>query len=194
MKKLELRKKYLDLRKIFSNEEVAMKSKQLFNNFENKFPVLENQNIHIFLSIKNLKEIDTQLFIDYFWRKKANVFVPKIFKNKLISVQYTPETLLIESSWGILEPETNVNEGNSFDLIVTPLVYCDHSGNRIGYGKGFYDQFFAGVNQNAEKIGTGLFPPNEEIEDISESDIPLDYLVLPTEVLSFGGFASKSTK
>ena len=29
-----------------------------------------------------------------------------------------------------------------FDYVVTPLLYSDDKGNRVGYGKGFYDAFF----------------------------------------------------
>ncbi len=193
-KKSILRKKYLEERNEFSTAEIVELSEQIFKNFEKRFPVIENQNVHIFLSIKNFKEIDTQFFINYLWKKKANIFVPKINKNKLISVKYSPETILKKNSWGILEPESTENELVSFDYIITPLLYCDHNGNRIGYGKGYYDQFFAEINKNAIKIGIGLFTPNEDIEDVSETDVPIDYLVLPTEILSFGGVELKSTK
>ncbi|WP_332020468.1 5-formyltetrahydrofolate cyclo-ligase, partial [Kaistella sp.] len=75
-----------------------------------------------------------------------------------------------------------------------PLLYCDQQGNRVGYGKGYYDGFFETVNVETLKIGISFFGPDEEIDDLRENDIPLDYLVTPAEVLSFLGAASKSTK
>ena len=71
------------------------------------------------------------------------------------------------------------------------MLYCDNQGNRVGYGKGFYDMFFSKIDHNALKVGVGFFPPEALISDVSEQDIPLDYLVTPTEVLSF---MSKSIK
>ena len=44
------------------------------------------------------------------------------------------------------------------------------------------------------KIGLSFFPPNGEIADVSETDIPLDYLVTPEGVFEFSSFKSKSIK
>ena len=38
-----------------------------------------------------------------------------------------------------------------------------------------------------KKIGVNYFNPEVIIEDVWENDIPLDYLVTPTDVLSFLG-------
>ena len=84
-------------------------------------------------------------------------------------------------------------EDIKYDIIITPLLYCDNQGNRVGYGKGFYDRFFMKAKTQI-KIGLSFFPPNEEIADISEADIPLDYLVTPEGVFEFSSFKSKSIK
>lgn len=190
-----LRKVYLKERRSFSEKELEENSKTIFENYRKNFEISEPMNISIFLPIKKFQEIKTQDFIDYFWENNINVFVPKIFNNEMISVKLEKYTDLRENSWGILEPQSN-NDGseNHFDFVFTPLLYCDHNGNRVGYGKGFYDRFFKKINPNAVKIGLNLFSPHELIKDISEEDVALDYLVTPTEVLSFCGFTSKSTK
>ena len=193
MLKKNLREKYLEKRKTLSIDEVNFLSDKIFEKFILQFNVSENQNIHIFLPISKLNEINTFSFIKQLWEMKINVFVPKIHQNKIISVKFTPQTLLKENSWGILEPESNENESDAFDYVITPLLYCDALGNRIGYGKGFYDQFFAGINLDAKKIGVNYFSPTDSIDDVSLQDVKLDYLVTPTEVLSFG-CTSISTK
>ena len=193
MIKAELRKLYLEKRKTLSNDEVLILSKKILENFILQFNVIENQSVHVFLPIKKFNEIETKFLIEYFWKRKVNVFVPKIFKNKIISVKLTPETVLKENSWGILEPISNENECSNFDFVITPLLYCDRKGNRIGYGKGFYDEFFKTINADAKKIGVNYFPPIESIDDVSDFDVKLDYLVTPVETLSFS-FTSTSTK
>ena len=105
---------------------------------------------------------------------------------KLISIEVNPETQFLKNSWDIFEPESNEDSGiTDFDFVITPLLYCDHNGNRVGYGKGFYDELFKNIEQNSLKIGVNFFSPYETIEDIWENDIPLDYLITPTEVLAF---------
>jgi len=193
MLKKDLRKKYMDLRKTLSKDEVLSLSQKIFENFVLQFNVIENQKVHIFFPIEKLNEINTKIFINYFFERNIQVFVPKMVGNKIISIQIKPDTVFLQNSWGILEPESNENESVAFDYVITPLLYCDASGNRIGYGKGFYDQFFAGINHDAKKIGVNYFSPTDSIDDVSLQDVKLDYLVTPTEVLSFG-FTSISTK
>lgn len=194
MFKKDLRTKYLEKRKTLSIDEVNFLSDKIFNKFILQFYLSENQNIHIFLPISKLNEINTFSFIKQLWEMKINVFIPKIYQNKIISVKFTPQTLLKENSWGILEPISSTNEENTFDYIITPLLYCDKNGNRIGYGKGFYDQFFKTINANAKKIGVNYFPPIDMIDDVSENDVQLDYLVTPDEILSFFSGTSIFTK
>lgn len=185
MLKKELRQKYLEKRKTLSEDEVNFLSQKILKNFILQFNLSENQSIHVFLPIKKFNEIETNSLIEYFWKCKVNVFLPKIHENKIISIKYTSETILQENAWGILEPVSIINEENSFDYIITPLLYCDKNGNRVGYGKGFYDEFFRTINADAKKIGVNYFPPIDIIDDVSENDVKLDYLVTPDEILSF---------
>ena len=195
MKKNELREKYLKKRESFSKEQVLSLSEKIFRNFTDNFKLSENQKVHCFLSIPEKGEVDTQLFLNEFFKRDIRVFVPKIYRKKLISVEITAETPLLKNSWGIREPESNEDSGETnFDFVITPLLYCDHQGNRVGYGKGFYDGFFETVNVKTLKIGLSFFSPEEEINDLRENDVPLDYLTTPAEVLSFLGTGSKSTK
>lgn len=187
MLKKDLRILFLDKRNALPKDMVNVLSEKIFENFLLKFTVSENQNIHIFLPITKFNEINTFPFINFLWSKNVNVFVPKIIKNQIISVRLTPETPLIENNWGIKEPFSNQNETSTFDYIITPLLYCDQIGNRIGYGKGFYDAFFKKINSDAKKIGVNYFTPTYIVDDTSEQDIKIDYLVTPDDILSFSG-------
>ena len=195
MTKKEIRKKYTEKRKTLSQDEVLLLSERIFNNIFQFFTFSENQKVHCFLPISIKKEFDTQRFIDELLKRNIRVFVPKIVDEKLISVEINAKTNFIKSHWGIPEPESNEDSGEKdFDFVITPLLYSDNQGNRVGYGKGFYDDFSQNINPNSQKIGVNFFDPDEEIDDVWEGDIPLDYLVTPTAVLSFGDGKSKSTK
>lgn len=174
-----------------SSAEVEDMSKSIFKQFLGAFDMSKVKNVHIFLPIKKKNEVSTWDFIKYFWDKGISVFVPKMIQNEMKTIQLKPDTPLKENDWGILEPEDDFVEDIKFDVIITPLLYCDNQGNRVGYGKGFYDVFFSKIGHNTLKVGVGFFPPAELISDVSEQDVPLDYLVTPTEVLSF---MSKSMK
>ncbi|GAA4157334.1 5-formyltetrahydrofolate cyclo-ligase [Chryseobacterium ginsenosidimutans] len=186
MLKAELRKKYMQKRKALSTDEAFLLSEKIFENFINYFKPLSDQKVHIFIPIEKFKEIDTQIFINYFLSRNIHVFVPKIVDIKLISVEIFKDTKFEINNWGISEPVSNKDSGIlDFDFVITPLLYCDKKGNRVGYGKGFYDGFFENISSETKKIGVNYFNPDEIIDDVWENDIPLDYLVTPTDVLSF---------
>jgi 5-formyltetrahydrofolate cyclo-ligase len=126
--------------------------------------------------------------VSYFLSRKIRVFVPKIVDTRLISVEIFTDSKFELNNWGISEPVSDEDSGIlDYDFVITPLLYCDRQGNRVGYGKGFYDGFFEKVSEETKKIGVNYFNPDEIIDDVWENDIPLDYLVTPDAVLSFSG-------
>lgn len=189
MKKIELRKLYLEKRKALSEVEIEYFSQQILQQFLAYFNLSEIHNIHIFLPIRTKKEVNTWYFIHYFWKLNKHIFAPKILDNNLLHYPIDCHTPLQENHWGILEPQGEPTN-TLFDTIIIPLLYADNEGNRIGYGKGFYDRFLKKMPYSM-KIGVNFFPPKEIIDNVENTDIPLDYLVCPNEVFSF---KSKSTK
>ena len=185
--KTELRKKYLEKRKSLSDIEIKGFSEKIFNRVKEYFDLEKINNIHIFISSEKLKEVKTDEFIKFLWERGKMVFIPKVSGKELLCYELTKETILKPNAWSIGEPEGVPISLNSvsIDMVITPLVYCDKKGNRIGYGKGFYDRFLSKINRNALKVGVSIFTPNEEITDISPKDIALDYLVTSSEVFSF---------
>lgn len=187
MTKAELRKIYLEKRMQIPNEQRYLLSQKIVDNFILQFNPFENQRVHCFLPIEKMAEVDTKILIKYCFLHHIRVFVPKILDGYLISIELTPETILKKNEWGIEEPLGNIGvmcEG--YDYIITPLLYCDEQGHRVGYGKGFYDQLFRNL-PDAIKVGVSFFSPKEQIADVWGGDVSLDYLVTPTEILSFCG-------
>ncbi|SDE56058.1 5-formyltetrahydrofolate cyclo-ligase [Riemerella columbipharyngis] len=186
MNKAALRKKYLEKRKSLSQNQIDCLSKKILENFILQFNPIENQKVHIFLPIKKFNEVNTLFFIDYFFSKKIQVYVPKMVEDNLIAIKLNQNTILEKNSWGILEPLGDEDSKISdYDFVITPLLYCDRRGNRVGYGKGFYDNFFAQIASSCKRVGVGFFSPDENITDLYCTDVSLNFLVLPDEVLSF---------
>lgn len=186
MLKAELRKKYMQKRKALSTDEAFLLSEKIFANFIDYFNPKECQKVHVFLPILTKKEIDTQIFINYFFEHNIRVFVPKVVGDELVNIEIFEDSDFETSQWGISEPVSNEDSGEKyFDYVITPLLYCDKKGNRVGYGKGFYDGLFQSISLETKKIGVNYFDPDEYIDDVWKNDIPLDYLVTSTEVLSF---------
>jgi 5-formyltetrahydrofolate cyclo-ligase len=191
MKKFELRKYYLSKRKAISAEEMAIKSQQITDLFFQKFDLSTIKNIHTFLPIIKHNEIDTFLIIRYLQQNspQINIVIPKIIPEKSELENYLfNEKDLIENPWGILEPsgENSIKIlPEQIDLVIIPLLIFDKNGNRVGYGKGFYDRFLQQCKPETLKIGLCLEEPIEMIEDVNEFDVKMDFCITPNKIYKF---------
>lgn len=183
--KKELRSIYKEKRMALSQDEVNFLSKKIFEQFILQFNIIENQKVNVFLPIEKFNEINTQIFIDYFFDKNVRVFVPKIQGENMISVEIFPNSEFEINKWGIKEPISNIDANAELDYVLTPLLYCDKFGNRVGYGKGFYDSFFSSDFKIHKKIGLNYFNPQEDVEDVFESDVALDGLITPSQYFDY---------
>lgn len=146
--------------------------------------------IHIYISIAKFKEPDTLRFISYLRSNYPNVNVviskTDFVNNVMINYLWDDTLVLQESKWGILEPQGGQRiDESEIDVVLVPLLVADLKGNRVGYGKGFYDRFLSKCKPSVRKIGISFFDPVEPISDVDEWDIPLDMLVTPTGLFQF---------
>jgi 5-formyltetrahydrofolate cyclo-ligase len=100
--------------------------------------------------------------------------------------RYQPGDLLIENRYGIPEPKQRhlSLESEFFDVIIVPVLAMDIYGNRLGYGKGYYDRFIATCRPNIITIGLHFFEPLADLP-IEPNDMPLTYLVTPNKYYAF---------
>ena len=191
MKKSELRKLYLSKRKAISVEEMAIKSQQIADLFFQNFDLLAIKNLHIFLPIIKHNEIDTWLIIKELKQNflEINIIIPKVIQEKSELENYLlDEENLTENPWGILEPSGQNQEKilpEQIDLVIIPLLIFDINGNRVGYGKGFYDRFLQQCRPKTLKIGVCLEEPIEMIEDTNEFDIKMNFCITPNKIYRF---------
>ena len=66
------------------------------------------------------------------------------------------------------------------------LVAFDEMGNRVGYGKGFYDGFLNKCRKGTLKIGLSFFGAEPKlITDVHKNDVKLDYCITPEKIYTF---------
>ena len=185
MNKIEARKKYFKLREKLDNEQLDSKSISIANNALN-LPIWEFNFFHIFLSIQNKVEVDTTPIINILIGKDKEILISKSDFNNLSMKSYifNEETLLKKNKYGIPEPINGKEFKENIDVIFIPLLAYDKKGNRVGYGKGFYDRFLSNQKNNIIKVGLSFFGPEETVEK-KEFDQSLDYCVTPEKVFSF---------
>ena len=190
MTKSELRKIYLEKRKNLASEEVTEKSLQIAEWFFRSFDLKKINFLHCFLPIEKFHEIDTKLIFHRVWFDFSHIetLVPRVnFEtHEIENLKFTPVTELVQNAWMIHEPVHNdLVENAKIDAVLVPLLCFDKKGFRVGYGKGFYDKFLRNCRADCLKIGLSHFPPVDEIEDVNEFDVRLDYCLTPDEIFKF---------
>tara|TARA_Y100000766_G_C18760668_1_gene533250 strand:+ start:71 stop:637 length:567 start_codon:yes stop_codon:yes gene_type:complete len=183
-----VRKTYLSKRQKLSSSMFEEKSSQLIKNSIELIKNLNLKCIHCFLPIHSKYEIDTMPIIQYCWKNNINVVVPvSNFEDATLkTAEFGPKTKTKQTKNNITEPIDPIwRKTENIDLVITPLLAFDSKGHRVGYGKGFYDRFFASLNNDVKKIGISLFEHCENIENINKQDIPLTHCVTPNKTYSF---------
>lgn len=187
MQKKELRKKYKELRKNIDSEKLEELSLMIANKCL-QLPIWNFENYHLFLSITEHKEVDTEFLLQILSGKDKNVILSRSdFETRQMNhVLLTDNLKIIKNQWNIPEPVNGIPIADELiDVVFIPLLAYDKNGNRVGYGKGFYDLFLSKCKKNVIKVGLSLFEPEEKIEDVFENDIALNYCVTPNKIYEF---------
>ncbi|SHG71283.1 5-formyltetrahydrofolate cyclo-ligase [Winogradskyella jejuensis] len=187
MTKAQLRKKYKTLRQKLSFDEIEDKSLAIANQLL-QLNIWELDFYHIFLSIEEQKEINTEYILNILAGKDKNIVVSKSnFEDYSMShFLLTDNTKLKKNEYKIPEPVNGIPiQPEQIDVVFVPLLGFDIKGNRIGYGKGFYDRFLSECKPETLKIGLSFFEAETKEFEILENDIKLDYCVSPNKIYSF---------
>lgn len=187
MQKNELRKKFKALRSRLTSEEIEEKS-LLIANQSLKLPIWNYDYFHLFLSITENKEVNTEYLLHVLQGKDKHVILPKtdFSKGGMKGFLLTDQTVIKKNAWNIPEPVEGIEINNDqLEVVFLPLLAYDKKGNRIGYGKGFYDRFLAECRPDVLKIGLSFFEPVDSIIETYEDDIPLDFCVTPLNIHHF---------
>ena len=187
MYKKEIRSKYKTLRKKLSEIEVDELSLAIANTILT-LPIWEKTYFHLFLPIEEQKEVNTEFILHLLSGKDKEICISKSDFETRNMTHYllTDNTKIKKNEYNIPEPVDGIEvPTNKIEVVFIPLLAFDKTGNRVGYGKGFYDKFLSECDPETIKIGLSFFEPEELILDTFEGDIKLDYCVTPNRVFKF---------
>ncbi len=189
MTKDQLRGLYLDKRKRLTPATCAEYSNKLYNFFFSSFDLSFLKVIHTFIPLEKNNEPDTWIIIDRIRREfpHIKISIPRIGSDgNLENFYFEGIQQLKENTWGILEPTQGVPTlSEQIDLVLVPLLTFDLEGQRVGYGKGYYDRFLQTCRPDCKKIGLSFFDPTNVMIETNKHDIRLDNCITPTRVIDF---------
>ena len=143
-----------------------------------------------FYPIEQNNEINTFLFTDYLHFKNPNLQIcyPRTNLHDLTmeAVVCNADSIFEANAYNIPEPtDTDTADPALLDMVIIPMLAFDSNGNRVGYGKGFYDRFLARCRPDCLKVGLSYFDPVDSIDDANEFDVPLNLCITPQRAYVF---------
>ena len=187
MNKKELRVKYKKLRQDLSENDIDAMSLEIANTIL-KLDIWGKMYFHIFLPIEEQKEVNTEFVLHLLQGKDKEIVVSKadFDTREMTHFLLTDNTKIKKNEYNIPEPVDGIEVPTyKIDVVFVPLLAYDKFGNRIGYGKGFYDKFLSKCKPETIKIGLSFFEPEEFISDIFPDDVKLNFCVTLNKVYNF---------
>lgn len=182
LEKPELRQKILEQLRGLSKEDRERFNKSLLAQLTNSPEWQESSVVAVTLS--RFPEVDTGAVITAAWEEGKIVVIPFSGKYRALSFhEYIPQSQLVESKFGLLEPADRDQEiaKHAIDLIIVPGLAYAADGYRVGFGGGYYDRYLADYGGKTVSL---LYPCQfvPEVDQLVEPfDIPVGKLFLPQE-------------
>lgn len=137
------------------------------------------------------EEVDTSSFLRTVLESGKRLMLPRVDKAKGALALYEVRNLdddLVAGQWGIREPRPDparLRTLREADFVLTPGLAFDPAGNRLGYGKGYYDRLF-GDCPGASPFRMALAFDCQLVESVPAgvTDVRLDSIITPTREYS----------
>ena len=138
----------------------------------------------VFCYVSAGDEVNTHPIIDRLRQLGKTVLVPKIVnKEKIIAVRFTGWEKLRIGQLGILSPRSDSEWQSRIDLCITPGLGFTPDGNRLGFGKGYYDKWFA-AHPDTARIALCYECQVVDTIPTTETDVAMDQIITEKRLIA----------
>ena len=180
LSKEKLRKRYSKIRK-FGYFEINSSFFKPFFKLINPLTKSKKKTIYISFYYPSNYEVNILKLLEKI-KKKKKIISLLPYLNKKNEMNFTKWQYLDNlkvNKYGMLEPSLNLKP-NVPDVMLIPLLAFDTKNNRLGYGKGYYDNFlnkYLKKNKNILTIGVAFSFQRYDKLPISKYDVSLNYIL-----------------
>lgn len=187
--KKTLRKELLTEREEFTYEEIDVMSDIIFAKIKELYCFKTAETIMVYVSYG--KELNTFKFIQDCLEMGKRVITPICNPDKTMSLALTetfPEGFE-RTKMGILEipiEKAELINYQELDIIITPGLAFTYSGDRLGYGGGYYDRLFEIISPQVVKLCPSYDKFILDEVPTDPHDTHIDIIITPTKSIFCG--------
>jgi len=138
----------------------------------------------IFIYISYATEVHTHDLIKSLLNAGKSLAVPKIVNSDFMEAEtFSSWEDLIPGELGILTPSYSDPCNGPFDVALVPGLGFTLSGHRMGFGRGYYDKWFA-QNEVKHKIALAFEAQLVDEFPIEDTDVPMEKIVTEERVIT----------
>lgn len=177
--KTEIRKQMNQLRLQLSNEEFNNYSEQVIEKVVTYLKDNNFNNILIYMDMN--KEVPVTRLINY----NFNFFITKTTKELSLLINKYNKDELVLHPYGFYESSsTDYINPTLIEAAIIPGLAFDQNGNRLGYGKGYYDRFLAN-NPHIKRIAVCFDFQLIDFLPTNKYDQMMDIIITEKRILEF---------
>lgn len=177
--KENIRKQYLQKRDGLSADFMSIASKQIRKNLSKIDEYKRAQVIAAYHSIGS--EVKTHEILQEILSHGKTLALPRVEENEIIFCNVKKFEDLEKGEFGIMEPKQYCEPVDRFDVIIVPSVAMSRTGQRLGYGMGFYDRFLK--EKSATTISLAYSKSIAKNIPHDKSDVQISWIVTEDEVI-----------
>ena len=181
--KLAVRNDALGKRRALSTESRKQKSQAIVDSLIDLSLFEDAMTIATYLPLSSEVDLSRLLRLEH----RSNSFVaPRTLPNFELSFHRVTSSDTLEIGFGDIQQPTESAESLSvgkIELFLVPLVACDRQGNRLGFGKGYYDRALA--DAPGYKLGIGFHCQLVDHVPFDSHDVPMNGFLSEEGLIQF---------
>lgn len=183
MEKEAIRNHIRSLKKQMTRKEMEEQSNQIIQNLYQIPAFQQTKNLYLYVSYN--QEVMTESIIKEALSIGKNVAVPRVEQGNISFYYIKSLDDLAKGYQGISEPVTKESARENEIFMIVPGLAFDRSGNRLGYGGGFYDRYMLSAG-NKIKMKVALAYDFQILDHVhtEKYDQTIDKIITPSMVIT----------
>jgi 5-formyltetrahydrofolate cyclo-ligase len=179
-----LRREYLKRRLELTSKEVCRKSIEVQKQCVDLKEFKEAKKIALYSNFKS--EVMTDFIFNESIKEKKKVYYPKIdsVEKKMCFYEVVSNDGFAKGFYDVLEPVSEENISiELIDIVFVPGLVFDVQGNRLGYGKGYYDKVLSAFKGKKPVIGLAFEIQIANEVPVCLHDVRMDKIVTEDRII-----------